>query len=131
MPSRTTTMSMARSPTGLRTPSNRRTGRRFNVVVQREAQPQQQPPLEHPGRHRGVADGAEQDRVVAAQLVQHAVRQRLAGAGERPGAQVVVGALDARQDRVEDLQGDSDDLRADAVAAEDREPGVTRSDRAG
>ena len=51
-----------------------------HVVVELEPQPQQQAALEDARRHRRVADRAEQDRVVLAQLVEHRVRQQLAGA---------------------------------------------------
>ena len=41
---------------------------------------------------RALADRAEQDRVVAAQLLQHGVGQRLPGGVVAPGAEVVLGA---------------------------------------
>ena len=50
-----------------------------DVEVEREAHLQQQAALEHAGRHVGRADRAEQDRVEAAQLVEHRVGQDLAG----------------------------------------------------
>ena len=65
-----------------------------DVVVEREAQPQQQPALEDAAGHARVADGAEQDRVVAAQLVEHRVGQGLAGRVPAPGAEVVLGGLE-------------------------------------
>ena len=61
-----------------------------DVVVELEAQPQQQPALEDARRHARVADRAEQDRVVLAQLVEHRVRQQLAGALPARGTEVVV-----------------------------------------
>ena len=51
-----------------------------DVVVELEPQAQQQPPLEDAAWHRRVADRAEQDGVVLAQLAEHRLRQQLAGA---------------------------------------------------
>ena len=59
-----------------------------DVVVELEAQLEQQPTLEHAGRDAGVAHGAEQDGVVPAQLVEHAVRaapRRWRGSAARRG----------------------------------------------
>jgi len=95
-----------------------------DVVVELEAQPQQEPPLEHTARHARVTDGAEQDRVVPADLGQHAVGQRLAGRVPALGAEVVVGGLDGGDavDRgTQHLQALGDDLGTDAVAADDGE----------
>ena len=64
------------------------------MVVEGEPQLQQQAALEHAAGHRRVADRAEQDRVVAAQLVEHRVGQRLAGRVPAPGAEVVLGGLE-------------------------------------
>ena len=60
----------------------RRRGERAQVdeEVELEAQLEEEAALEDAGRHVGRADGAEQDRVVAAQLVEHGVGQDLAGA---------------------------------------------------
>ena len=94
-------------------------------MVEGEAQRQQHAALEHAARHARVADGAEQDRVVAPQLLEHRVGQGLAGRVPAAGAEVVLGGRDLeparRRDRVEDLQALGDDLRADAVAADDGE----------
>ena len=49
-----------------------------DVQVEVEAHLQQQAPLDHPGRHVGRADGAEEDGVEAAQLVERRVGQHLA-----------------------------------------------------
>ena len=72
-------------------------------MIQLEAQAQQQASLQHAAGHRRIADRAEQDRVVLAQFGDHRVRQHLAGGVVAPGAQVVFGLLDARQNDVEDL----------------------------
>ena len=94
-------------------------------VVQGEPQPQQQAALEDATRHAGVADRAEQDGVVAADLLQHRVGQRLAGRVPAPGAQVVLGGGDlgsaACRHRRQDLEPLGDHLRADAVPTDDRD----------
>ena len=97
-----------------------------HVVVEGEPQPEQQPAFEHPARHARVADRAEQDGVVPAQLVEHAVGQRLAGRVPAPGTEVVVRRLELDVvrvgDGVEHPDGLGDDLGADAVAGDEREP---------
>ena len=50
-----------------------------DVLLEVEPQPQQQALLQHAGRDAGIADGAEDDRVAAAQLGQGRVGQDLAG----------------------------------------------------
>ena len=92
-----------------------------DVVVELEPDPQQQTALEDAGRHRRVADGAEQDRVVLAQLAQHRVRQQFAGAVPAGGAEVVLGGRDAGHDAPQDLQALRDHLGTDAIAGDDRE----------
>ena len=92
------------------------------MVVELEAQPQQQPALEHARRHARVADGAEQDRVVPAQLAEHRVGQHLAGAVPARGAQVVRRRLDAGHHLAQDLEALRHHLGADAVAGDHREP---------
>jgi hypothetical protein len=87
-----------------------------DVVVELEPQPQQQPPLEDARRDARVTDRAEQDRVVAAELLEHRVRQQLAGALPPCSAEVVLGALDVGSHLAEDLEGLRDDLGADAVS---------------
>ena len=90
-----------------------------DVVVELEAQPQQQAALEDARRDARVADGAEQDRVVAAELLEHGVRQHLTGGVVAPGPEVVVLGLDlgARrgEGRLEHLEALGDHLGADAV----------------
>ena len=94
-----------------------------DVVVQGEAQRQQHPALEHAARHARVADRTEQDRVVAAQLLEHRVGQRLPGGVPAAGAEVVLGRGELRAalagDRLEDLEALGDHLGADAVTADD------------
>ena len=96
-----------------------------DVVLQGEPDRQQHAALEDAARDARVADGAEQDRVVALQLVQDAVGQRLAGGVPAAGAEVVLGRGDLRaarrRDGLEDLEPLGDDLGADPVAADDGE----------
>ena len=99
-------------------------GPQVHVVVEGEAQLEQQTPLEQPAGHVGGAgrraDGAEQDGVGLGQLGQHGVRQHLTGALPVARAQVVVrGGDHALTDhRVEDLEALGDDLGTDAVTAD-------------
>ena len=65
-------------------------------MVEREADPQQQTAFEHTARHGRITDGAEQDRIVGAQFVEHRIGQYLAGGVIPPGTEVVLGLLDAR-----------------------------------
>ena len=92
-----------------------------DVQVELEAQPQQQAPLEHAGRHLGRADRAEQDGVEAAQLVEHAVGQHLAGAEVAGSAEVELGGVEVDAGGAHDLEGLGHDLGADAVSADDRD----------
>ena len=91
------------------------------MVVELEADAQQQAALEDAGRHRRVTDGAEQDRVVVAQLPQHRVGQQLAGAVPAGGAEVVLGDRDAGHDALQDLEPLRHHLGTDAIAGDDRE----------
>ena len=67
-------------------------------MVELEAQPQQQAALEDARRQVRVAGlaahGAEEDRVVLADLVEHGVGQHLAGREVALGAEVVAGGLE-------------------------------------
>ena len=95
------------------------------MVVEGEAQLEQQPALQDAGGHARVADRAEQDRVVALELGEHLVRQRLAGGVVAAGAEVVLGALHLhvlRQRGLQDLEGLGGDLDADAVAGDHGQP---------
>jgi hypothetical protein len=104
-------------------------------VVEREPQLEQQPPLEYSARDAGVADRAEQDRVVTAQLLEHRVGQRLAGRVPTPGAEVVRRALDlhvgAVEHGVEHLEALVDHLGTDAVTGDDREVDAAGHGRSG
>ncbi len=91
------------------------------MVVQREPHVQQQAALQHAAGHRGIADGAQQDCVVALELVDEAFRQSLARRVVAPRAQVVLGPLHPGQHRVEHLQRLGDDLRTDAVTGDNSE----------
>ena len=87
-------------------------------MVELEAQPQQQPPLEDAGRNARVTDGTQQDGVVLAKLVQHRVGQELARPLPAVGTEVVGGGLHARLDLTENLEGLVDDFRTDAVSGD-------------
>src|SRR5579875_126431 len=97
-----------------------------DVVVEFEAQAQEQTAFQHTARHARVADRAEEDRVMGAQFVKHGVRQGLPGCMPPPRAKVVLGPLDLQResggDRVEHFQSFGHHLRPDAVAGDDRQP---------
>ena len=116
-------------------PGKSRDGTQVDVVVELEAQPQQQPALEDAGRQVRVvglaADGTQQDRVVPADLREHRVGQHLAGREVALGAEVVARRLELhRRGDLEDLEGLGGHLRADAVAGDDGE-GLARCRRGG
>jgi hypothetical protein len=95
-----------------------------DVVVQFEPQLEQQAALQHAAGHAGVADRAEQDRVVPPDLLEHRVRQRLPGAVPASRAEVVAGLVDADPggggaQHLERLGGH---LGADSVATDDGKP---------
>ena len=69
----------------------------------------------------GIADGAEQDRVVLAQFAQHRIRQQFAGPVPAGGAEVVLGGYDAGDDAAQDLEALGNHLGTDAIAGDDRE----------
>src|SRR3954452_7840152 len=92
-----------------------------------EGEPQLQPQtaFQDTRRHAGITNGAEQDRVVPAQLVEHTVGQCLAGAMPPCRAKVVRRGLDldvAADSGVEHLQALGDDFATDAVAGYDCKP---------
>ena len=91
------------------------------MVVELEPDAQQQTTLEDAGRHRGIADSAEQDRVVIAQLAQHRIGQQFAGPVPAGGAEVVLGGGDAGDDAAQDLQALGNHLGTDAITGDDRE----------
>jgi hypothetical protein len=91
-------------------------------MVELEPEPQEQTALEDAARHARVADGAEQDRVVPADLRQHRIGQRLAGRVPAAGAEVVVRRLhggDAVDRGAQDLEPLGHDLGTDAVTGDD------------
>ena len=76
----------------------------IHVVLEREAQLQQQPAFQqsagHVGRAGSGADGTEQDHVGIGELIQNRVRQHLAGPLPAAGSEVVAGRCeDARSRR--------------------------------
>ncbi len=102
-----------------------------DVVVEGEAQLQQQAALEQAAGDRrgagGGADRAEDDRLGwRASSLQHRIGQHLAGALPALGAEVVVDEVEGvvADDGGEDLQALGDDLRADAVAGDDGDDGL-------
>ena len=97
-----------------------------HIVVEFEPQPEQEPALQDPARHRRVADRAEQQRIMAADLLEHRVRQRLAGPVPTVGTQVVAGLLEGHIRCLEHLQCLGHDLGADPVAADHGEPYLGR-----
>ncbi len=91
-------------------------------MVEREPQPQQQPTLEHPGGDARVADGTEQDDVVATDRGQVGVGQGVPRAVPPRGAEVVAGGADVdvvTDRRLQHLQAGTDDLGADPVPGDD------------
>jgi hypothetical protein len=87
-----------------------------HVVVELEAELEQQAALEDAGGHRRVADRAEQDRVVLAELLEDGVGQQLTGPPPAGRTQVVGGGLDVRDDRPQDLEALGHHLGTDAVS---------------
>ena len=98
-------------------------GAQVHEVVEAEAELQQQAPLEHAGGDAGVADGAEQDRVVLGQGGHVLVGEGLARAVPAPRPEVEGGRLDGDAGGLEGgaqgAQPLGDDLLADAVALDD------------
>ena len=94
-------------------------GAQVDVVVQGEAQAQQQAALQDAGGDGGVADGAQKDGVVVLDGLQVGIGEGLAGAVPAVGSQVEVGGgdLDAGslQGGGQDLEPLGHDLPADAV----------------
>jgi hypothetical protein len=93
-----------------------------DVQVELEAHLQQEPPLDHAGRHTGRTDGAEQDRVEVAQLGERLVAQHLAVAEVPRAAQIELGGREVDTGRGHHLQRLRRDLGADAVPTDDRDP---------
>ena len=100
------------------TPGTACAGRRFTWWSSSNRSRSSRPRSRMPGGTRRVADGAEQDRVVLAQLLEHRVRQQLAGALPARGTQVVVRGLDVGSDLAEDLEALGHHLGTDPVTGD-------------
>ena len=100
-------------------------GTQVHVVIEGEAQLQQQPALEDPARNAGITDRTEQDRVGLAELGQHAVGQRLTGPVPARSPQVVLDGLQllarAIKHPTQHEKALSNYFRADAVACNYRQ----------
>ena len=85
-----------------------------HVLVELEAQAEQQIPLEDPRPHARVADGAEQHRVEPAHRIELGARKRLAGAKEplRPEVELLELDLEPGANGLEHLERLAHDLRA-------------------
>ena len=95
--SRTTTKSMSLGPLVLERRLDARVElhrAQVDVLVELEAQPEQDALLEDAGLHVGMADRAEEDRVEAPQLLGGALRQHLAGAQIAVAAEIEFATLD-------------------------------------
>jgi hypothetical protein len=90
-----------------------------DVEVEFEAHLEQQSPLDHARRDAGGPDGAEQQRVQRAPLVEHAVGKDRAVTQIAVASQVVVHRPEGDTGGPDDLEGLGDDLGADAVPADD------------
>src|SRR5947209_7554649 len=118
-------------------------GAQVHVEVELEAELEQQAPLEHAGRDVGRPDGAQQDGVEAAELVENGIGQDLARALPAGGADVVVGDVEVDPGGTHDLQGLGHHFRTDPVTTDDadlvahvqvscpRRPSSTRADGGG
>ncbi len=96
-------------------------GPEVDVVLEREAQLEQQTALQHPGGHRRIAHGPEQDRVVFREGREFPVGQGLPRRMPSAGTEVVLPGLHlgaVRQDGAEDLEPLGHDLGADAVSGD-------------
>ena len=89
-------------------------------MVEREAQLEQQAALEHAGRHGRIADRAQQDRVVAAQFLEHGVGQHFTRAMPSRRTEVVARGVHAGQHGIEHAQGLVGHLDADTVPGHNR-----------
>src|SRR5690554_4399553 len=103
-------------------------GAKVDVVVELEAQAEQEPALEHSAWDVRVADGAEQDRVVLTDRSEIAIGERLTRLVPAGGAEVEVGRCDreigAAQGRLEHSETLSDHFGPDAVTGDDGETHV-------
>ena len=94
-------------------------GTQVDVVVQGEAQTQEQTALEHTGGNGGIADSSQQNGVMGLDGLEILVGEGLAGAVPALGPQVEGGGTDrdpgSLQRSLEDLEPFGDDLLTDAV----------------
>ena len=96
-----------------------------DVLVEAEAEVEEQLAFEDAGLHVGMADGAEEDAVELAELVEAVGGQGFAGFEIAVAAPVEVGELEVAVeafelgDGLEDLDAFGGDLGAGAVAADD------------
>src|SRR4029077_5796910 len=95
-----------------------------DVLVELEADLQQQPTLQHAGRDVRVPDRAEIESVEAAHLVERALRQYLARPEIPVAAEVVLHGVDleAASDGLHHLETLADALGAGAVARDHADP---------
>ena len=98
-------------------------GTQVHVVVEGEAQLEEQAALEDAGGNGGITDRTQEDDVVALNGLEVLVGEGVAGRVPALRTQIEVGrrVVDAlvRQDAVQDLQALGDDFLADAVAGDD------------
>ena len=130
VPSRTTTKSTSPGFGERARDAGEEAGRaQVDVVVEREAQLQQQPALDVRVREARVArnapDGPEQDRVVLGDRGEVVIGEHVTGLEEACGAERELRLLEdevaAGRDRIEHLDGLGDDLRSDSIPGDDGE----------
>ncbi len=101
------------------------------MVVEGEAELEQEAALQNTGRHARVADRAEEDGVVGLEGVEVGVGEGLTGGVVPPGTEVELLGLQLhilRKDGGEDLQTFGHDLLADAVTGNHCEIEAARHD---
>ena len=96
-----------------------------DVLVQIEAKLQQDPLFKNARLDVGMADGAQQNRIVLAKFVDSVRRQDLAGPKKTRAAEIIVGEIqfeiELRGGRLEDLHGLPGHFRTCTVAADYRD----------
>ncbi len=94
----------------------------IDVLLQLEAQPEQDALFQNARFDLGMADGAQENRRKLAQLRHDAVGHRFLGAKVAFAPQIVMGVVEFQIEfpagRVEDLDGLADDFRPGAVAGD-------------
>ena len=100
-------------------------GAQIDVLVEVEAQVEQDSPFEDSRTHARVSDSPEQQRVASGHFVDRRIGQNLAGLQVMSRAERVVRPFDAEGmsggRRLDDLPGFRDDLGSDAVSREARD----------